>query len=88
MKADNCDDQGVMMYKKRANSFNTVSPLRFVNRFLDRHRAETHTTGCSQCREECRERGYYHLHRQLHNSLLLHRLQLLFFLNYEFHEFH
>jgi len=39
----------------------------------------THTTRGTNRREECCERGYYHLHRQLHNSLLLHRLQFLFF---------
>ena len=30
-----------------------------------------HATRCAECREECRERGYNHLHRQLNDSLLL-----------------
>ena len=39
---------------------------------LERHRAEAHARGGAQCRQECRERGYYHLHRQLNHSLFLH----------------
>ena len=42
-------------------------------------RAATHAAGCSQCRQECRECGYYHLHRQLDDPLLLHNLLLIFF---------
>ena len=41
-------------------------------------RAATHAAGCSQCRQECRESGYYHLHRQLDDPLLLHDLLLSF----------
>ena len=41
-------------------------------------RAATHAAGCSQCRQECRERGYYHLHRQLDDPLLLHGSMFFF----------
>jgi len=33
---------------------------------------QVHATGSSQCRQECRERSYYNLHRQLNKFLLLH----------------
>ncbi len=41
----------------------TFSPLK---------RSSAHTARRTQCREECRERSYYHLHRQLNDPLLLH----------------
>ena len=41
----------------------TFSPLK---------RPIPHATGRSDCRQKCRERGYYHLHRQLNDPLLLH----------------
>jgi hypothetical protein len=37
-------------------------------------RAVAHATGGAQCRQEGCERGYYHLHRQLNDPLLLHTL--------------
>ena len=37
-------------------------------------RAQAHATGRAQCRQKRRERGYYHLHRQLNDPLLLHDL--------------
>ena len=36
----------------------------------------THTTRGGQCRQECGERGYYHLHQQLNQSFLSHNYQL------------
>ena len=33
-----------------------------------------HTTRRADRRQECRERGYYHLHRQLDDTLLLHTI--------------
>ena len=42
-------------------------------------RSVSHAAGRSQCRQECRERGYYHLHRQLDDPLFLHNLLLSFF---------
>ena len=33
-----------------------------------------HTTGRSDRRQKCRERSYYHLHRQLNHTLLFHTL--------------
>ena len=35
-------------------------------------RPNSHATGRSNRRQKCCERGYYHLHRQLNHSLLLH----------------
>ena len=46
--------------------------------FLEPNRSLPHTTGSSDRRQECRERSYYHLHRQLHNPLLLHSLPPFF----------
>ena len=40
--------------------------------FLPLKRSLSHATGSSQCRQECRERSYYNLHRQLNKSLFLH----------------
>ena len=37
-------------------------------------RSMTQATRCADRRQKSRERGYYHLHRQLNNSLLLHNL--------------
>ena len=31
-----------------------------------------HARGRAQCRQKCRERGYYHLHRQLDDALFFH----------------
>jgi hypothetical protein len=42
-------------------------------------RAFAHTTRRTDRREEGCERSYYHLHRQLNHSLLLHDLISLFF---------
>ena len=47
-------------------------------RFLERDGGKTHATGSAQCRQECRERSYYHLHRQLNHSLFLHTRILIF----------
>ena len=46
--------------------------LRFPPTRLER--ASAHTTRRTDRREESRERGYYDLHRQLYNPLLLHDL--------------
>ena len=42
--------------------------------FLPLKRSSSHAAGRSDRRQECRERSYYHLHRQLNQSLLLHDL--------------
>jgi len=47
-------------------------PAPFFECPLEIHGAETHATRCPECRQECRERGYYHLHRQLNHSLFFH----------------
>ena len=41
-------------------------------------RSPTHAAGCRDGRQECRERGYYHLHRQLSNTFLVHT-RLMFY---------
>ena len=35
-------------------------------------RSVSHATGRAQCRQECCESGYYHLHHYLNQSILLH----------------
>ena len=44
--------------------------------FSERDGAVAHATGSAQCREECCERGYYNLHRQLDESFLFHNLRI------------
>ena len=51
------------------------------NRPLEYNRAVTHTTRGRNRRHKCRERSYYHLHRNL-NKLLLHMLILLCIMHY------
>ena len=51
-----------------------LSPFRPLDR------AQAHATGRAQCRQKRRERGYYHLHRQLNHPLLLHHFTLIIFL--------
>ena len=41
------------------------------------YRPVAHARGRSKCRQECCERGYYNLHRQLNQSLVLHSAQHL-----------
>ena len=41
-------------------------------RYLHPDGAMSHATGSPDCRQKCRERGYYHLHRQLNDPLFLH----------------
>ena len=43
---------------------------------LEYDRAVPETTRGRDRRQESRERGYYHLHRQLNNPLLLHNLKI------------
>ena len=50
-----------------------LSPFRPLDR------AQAHATGRAQCRQKRRERGYYHLHRQLNHPLLLHHFTPNFF---------
>ena len=56
----------------RESGFRLIPSSLFFS--LHRYRPQSHTTGSSDRRQKCRERSYYHLHRQLHNSLLLHTL--------------
>jgi hypothetical protein len=44
--------------------------------FLQHYRAVTHATGRCNGRQKRRERGYYHLHRNLNKSVRLHTLIL------------
>ena len=53
-------------------------PAPFFECPLEIHGAETHATRCPECRQECRERGYYHLHRQLNHSLFFHLRSISF----------
>ena len=45
---------------------------RLTSYYSECYRAVAHTRGGADGREECCERGYYHLHRQLNYFLLLH----------------
>ena len=40
-------------------------------------RSMSHATRSRDCREECCERGYYHLHRQLNHPFLRHKLRII-----------
>ena len=53
-------------------TFFTFSPFHLFT-FSPLKRSIPHTTGRSYRRQKCRERGYYHLHRKLNHTLLLHK---------------
>ena len=55
---------------------------------LDPDGALPHATGRSDRRQKCRERGYYHLHRQLNDPLLLHLLNSFLVLSHRSHRSH
>ena len=58
-------------YKKTKTRPALADPVSFIS---EPYRSLTHTTRGTNRRQKCRERGYYHLHRQLDHSLLLHDL--------------
>ena len=59
--------------KKRDEFFSHPSLFNDSQR-LEPNRALSHTARCSNRRQECRERSYYHLHRQLNHTLFFHYL--------------
>ena len=68
-------------YKKAKTRPASADPVSF---FSEPYRSLTHTTRRTYRRQECCERGYYHLHRQLYDSLLLHGSMLFLLLEYLF----
>ena len=46
------------------------SPISLTSYLLKR--SMPHATGCTQCRQESCESGYYNLHRHLNKTILLH----------------
>ena len=55
----------------------TFQSFTFHSFTLHLERSSAHARGCAKCRQECCERGYYHLHRQLNDPLFLHFLSLI-----------
>ena len=62
----------MMVYLARKRD-EQILPVPHFFSFRPLERPASHATGRSQCRQECGERGYYHLHRQLNHTLLLHK---------------
>ena len=65
--------------KDRQHLDDAVSPMESVSFRSDDDRPVAHARGGADGRQEGRERGYYHLHRQLDDTLLFHGVRFFFF---------
>ena len=65
--------------KDRQHLDDAVSPMESVSFRSDDDRPLAHARGGADGRQEGRERGYYHLHRQLDDTLFLHAIFVFFF---------
>ena len=65
--------------KDRQHLDDAVSPMESVSFCSDDDRPVAQARGGADGRQEGRERGYYHLHRQLDDALFLHTIFVFFF---------